>query len=161
MIVRVPTNWENVAKLPDRLRKSEKNPEFFQADVGLSGNDRSRTISYLNNVSWSSAQHSVALQPTAPMPTWPACSDLRRPCLISSVHFYTYSSAAYFSAIDVVIDSDGFIIPAKPDEEFQWVGDFQANMDSVSEESHFWRSARLPVRGPHLYHTVVCVLSYL
>lgn len=27
--------------------------------------------------------------------------------------FYTYSSAADFSPIDVVIDSDGFIIPAK------------------------------------------------
>lgn len=143
---------------------SEKNPEFFQVDVDLSGNDRSWTTYYRNNISSTFAQHSVALQPTAPMLTWPACSDLRRPCLISSVHFYTYSSAAYFSAIDVVIDSDGFIIPAKPDEEFQWVGHFQANMDSVSEESHFWRSARLPVRDRQLYQTVVsdvCVLSNL
>lgn len=53
----------------------------------------------------------------------PVWSDFWRPCLISRmcVYFYTYSSAADFSPIDVIIDSDGFIIPAKADEEFQWL----------------------------------------
>lgn len=51
----------------------------------------------------------------------PVCSDFWRPCLISRLYFYTYSSAADFRPIDVVIDSDGFIIPAKADQEFQWL----------------------------------------
>lgn len=53
----------------------------------------------------------------------PVWSDFWRPCLISRicVYFYTYSSAVDFSPIDVVIDSEGFIIPAKADQEFQWL----------------------------------------
>lgn len=51
----------------------------------------------------------------------PVCSDFWRPCLISRLYFCTYSSAADFRPIDVVIDSDGFIIPAKADQEFQWL----------------------------------------
>lgn len=35
------------------------------------------------------------------------------------MYFYTYSSVVDFTPIDVVIDSEGFIIPAKADQEFQ------------------------------------------
>ena len=54
----------------------------------------------------------------------PVWSDFWRPCLISwmCVYFYTYSSAADFSPIDVVIDSEGFYnSPQKPTQEFQWL----------------------------------------
>lgn len=36
----------------------------------------------------------------------------------------TCPSPAYFSGTDVVFDSDGFRIPAQPDEEFQRVAQF-------------------------------------
>lgn len=55
----------------------------------------------------------------------PVWSDFWRSCLISRtrVYFYTYSLGTDFRTIDVVIDSEGFIIPAEAHQEFQWLCD--------------------------------------